>query len=88
MAASKLEDKTVHRLFPSQGVPQFASIQLTSLTAQDAVAMTKRPAGAMLTPLTLNVGKKPCHGAHQQLSDEDDHVQCSDPGLALFTYRE
>lgn len=42
----------------------------------------------MLTLLTLNVGRKLCHGAHQQLSDKDDHVQCSDPGLALFSHRE
>lgn len=88
LAASKLEDKMVHRLFPGHGVPHFVSIQLTSLTAQDVVVMTKRPAGAMLTLLTLNVGRKSCRGGHQQLNDEDDHMQCSDSGLTLFTHTE
>lgn len=88
LAASKLEDKMVHRPFSDHGGPQFAPIQLTSLTAQDMVAMTKRPAGAMLTLLTVNTGRKSCHGAHQQLSDEDDPVQSSNSGLALFSHRE
>lgn len=28
------------------------------------------------------------YGDHQQLNEEHDHVQCSDPGPALFTHRE
>lgn len=64
VAATKLEDKMGHALFSGRSLAQSASMQLISLTAQDAATMTKWPAGAMLTLPTLNARRKPYHGVH------------------------
>lgn len=58
LAASKLEDKMVHRLSPGHGMTQFALIKLSSLPAQDMVAMTKRPGRTNVDPVNAEGGEK------------------------------